>query len=1124
MDKPPSVWRVTAAYWGVKSSGVVAMQAIVKTFEEVANNENSSKMEKHVALTAPSHFYVDDGSFSQNGKSGILFSDEDDMFNYYETMHNILIKRSFLFRKIVSNSSKFLSKVPKERLSATKVIARNYAISENVTQLGYQLNLEKDTLQFDQYKDIKKFWDGTKKSLASLAALVFDPLCLFAGWTLVARQVLQKTFETEMKWKDKIEKHVDKQTIKKLNNWLDEIEEVSKLQIPRSFKPTLGFKDSRFVMYSDASISGIGACCYCISTWPDGKITSELVMTSARASPMKDRNLTIPRLELRALTVSINLYKAIIACFQVDVSKFEFFSDSKTVLYWTRKKEDKMKPFFANRVRKWNEAGLPPPNYVNTKDNPADEISRGMSIKDLKSSKYWHGPSYHLLPREKWPIKILDKKNIEKELEITEEDKLQGTVKKHQESIVTFTLTYPNQTRQSITGWHPPQRLISRAGETRKRIATEQIDRVPFITRFSEYENLIRKYGILLACKDKWICKLSAAKPDSKIALKHTTNQSQKLISEKGTQLHLENRYYQQSRAHWIALSQSEMWPEEYDALQKGKPIRTKSPLYSFTPFMDSMGCIRMDGRLQKAELSYDEQNPFLLNKSHILTNLIIRHYHLKYHHASPSILNNLMRRHFWIISGRISCRKVVEGCFICKKSNGRLSHQKMGPLHQSLISSTNPHPFRSAHIDYTGALSIVDKYPNPGTYETPSLRTIIIALFTDPLSRWLHVELVNSNSGPDLLDAWTRFIAVCGEPDEIYTDGAGCFKFCKEVLQEKSDLHNKQNENHPGLQYLQAKTKAKWEFIISAASNRMSIIENQVKCLKKALYKTFQPRMTTVAGQVAPLRYLNCTIERLQTVLAEITTGLNDRIIASQSVDLLDNPLPITPSLLHLNRYLQPTITTFADCKMTLPNETRKTFQTRQAVRQEFLDKYYSEIVPILQRTFKWTSETPPLRPNDIVLCQPKSEVIKRQYWLLGTVKETYKGGDGRVRSLKIHIPRRHTKQGKMENAEEIMLAITQVCPLETQAENKNKVYFKEKVKVIEVDEKDRETIGYKKLKSGNTETDKENKAVKEQQDNLVKDERNPDMPRRSLRNRKAPEKYKDYILESDNIDKPNL
>ena len=87
LDKPPSVWRVTAAYWGVKSSGVVAMQAIVKTFEEVANNENSSKMEKHVALTAPSHFYVDDGSFSQNGKSGILFSDEDDMFNYYETMH-----------------------------------------------------------------------------------------------------------------------------------------------------------------------------------------------------------------------------------------------------------------------------------------------------------------------------------------------------------------------------------------------------------------------------------------------------------------------------------------------------------------------------------------------------------------------------------------------------------------------------------------------------------------------------------------------------------------------------------------------------------------------------------------------------------------------------------------------------------------------------------------------------------------------------------------------------------------------------------------------------------------------------------------------------------------------------
>merc|ERR1711862_859797 len=102
--------------------------------------------------------------------------------------------------------------------------------------------------------------------------------------------------------------------------------------------------------------------------------------------------------------------------------------------------------------------------------------------------------------------------------------------------------------------------------------------------------------------------------------------------------------------------------------------------------------------------------------------------------------------------------------------------------------------------------------------------------------------------------------------------------------LKEKANLNNNFHTDHLGLQYLISKTSSEWSFIISGASHRMSIIENQVKALKKSLYKVLQPRMTKISGHSIPIRYLNVTEDRLKTILAEIVIGLNDRILAPKN------------------------------------------------------------------------------------------------------------------------------------------------------------------------------------------------------------------------------------------------
>ena len=122
--------------------------------------------------------------------------------------------------------------------------------------------------------------------------------------------------------------------------------------------------------------------------------------------------------------------------------------------------------------------------------------------------------------------------------------------------------------------------------------------------------------------------------------------------------------------------------------------------------------------------------------------------------------------------------------------------------------------------------------------------------------------------------------------------------------------------------------------------------------------------------------------------------------------------------------------------------------WKTRKTIRQEFFQRYFDEIVPSLQRTFKWDTLTPPLKKDHIVLVQDKSDTIRSQYWRLAVIKEVYKGGDGLVRSVTVNVPRRKTVDGIMLPSKNIDLSVTQVCPLEGP---QKEVTFDERVQIID-------------------------------------------------------------------------
>ena len=58
--------------------------------------------------------------------------------------------------------------------------------------------------------------------------------------------------------------------------------------------------------------------------------------------------------------------------------------------------------------------------------------------------------------------------------------------------------------------------------------------------------------------------------------------------------------------------------------------------LSALCPFLDSLGVLRMRGRLSKLDINYDRQHQIILPKRHQFTNLVVQHYHEKTCHSGP--------------------------------------------------------------------------------------------------------------------------------------------------------------------------------------------------------------------------------------------------------------------------------------------------------------------------------------------------------------------------------------------------------------------------------------------------------------------------------------------------------
>ena len=270
--------------------------------------------------------------------------------------------------------------------------------------LGLPWNRERDT--FSISLDVNTC--TTKREVISEIAKVYDPLGLVSPTMLVAKLLYRDICDSKISW----DAQLPEPLLKRWKRWRSSLTE--ELTVPRPLTPhRVPVTGIELHSFGDASSQGVCAAVYAVVHQAD-EVTQGLVCAKSRIAK---RNQTIPRLELIAGHMAVNLVsnvETVLSNYHVETF---CWLDSTVALYWIKGKGD-YRQFVANRVWKIQEHSQVSWHHVPTAQNPADVGSRGGVVA---TNQLWkEGPTW-LRNRSEWPTDVT--------LEATAETRAEAKVK-----------------------------------------------------------------------------------------------------------------------------------------------------------------------------------------------------------------------------------------------------------------------------------------------------------------------------------------------------------------------------------------------------------------------------------------------------------------------------------------------------------------------------------------------------------------------------------------------------------------------------------------------------------------------------------------------------------------------
>lgn len=386
MTKEPLAYRMTVHLFGGSWSPSACSFALRRTAED-----RLTLYPQDVVNTVLRNFYVDDclKSVGTEGKATELIRE----------LQELLSEGGFRLHKFVSNCPAVLSTLPAETHGQVSTDRMLMSEGNQERVLGIKWNVVSDHIGIAVTVKDKPF---TRRGVLSIVSSIFDPLGYVSPFVLPAKRILQELCKRKLEWDEELPHDIRDSWV----SWLADLRTLEGFSVPRSILPIHFAVDStryELHIFCDASYKGYGAACYVRLVSASGVIITRLLITKSRLAPV--HQLTIPRLELSAAVMGVNLEQYVRAELDANISNSVFWTDSTVVLQYINSSDRRFQVFVANRISAIREASSPSQwRHIGTKCNPADYISRGMSAYQLIGNKLWlEGPDFLQKNECEWP-------------------------------------------------------------------------------------------------------------------------------------------------------------------------------------------------------------------------------------------------------------------------------------------------------------------------------------------------------------------------------------------------------------------------------------------------------------------------------------------------------------------------------------------------------------------------------------------------------------------------------------------------------------------------------------------------------------------------------------------------
>ena len=546
---------------------------------------------------------------------------EEELLHKYWKVRNVFAKAHLHLREWTTNSC----------LLQDQVISDGVAAQDSTVKfLGLKWNIDQDCLSYS-FQPVPSE-TLTKRYCLSLTAQLFDPLGLLLPVTIRARLFLQQLWRLKLDWDQLLP--VDLHA-----SWHDIQSDLLTCSEVLLDRQAISGHQVDVHAFSDASNSAYGTAIYLCN----GK-EARLIVAKGRVAPIK--KVTVPKLELTALLLSARLIKFTLDTYAgiFQLNNLYVWSDSKIALSWIH--SSKVLPVYVSNRTDEIRNLIPTARfrYVNTKDNPSDVITRGVSTQQLlSSSAWWQGPTWLISPTD-WP----------------QDDR---------------------------------EHLIDSSEWSQEVVCSSNVDTVPLDKlvdweRYGSYDRIVR----ILAWMFRFINNLRAQ-----------GNADGTYQCEGSRVLRLNE--LTRAETCLIKLAQKESYPAEHKLLNRELQAKPTNLMRQLGLYMEG-GIIKCKGRIHNADIDNSTKFPILLSSSHLVTQLLIRKCHELCLHYGVNYVLAYMRRRWWIPKMRQAIKKIHTKCLVCKRLQGKpYPSVNVPPLPEFRVQRADP--FQVTGVDFTGAIQV---------------------------------------------------------------------------------------------------------------------------------------------------------------------------------------------------------------------------------------------------------------------------------------------------------------------------------------------------------------------------------------------------------------------------------